>query len=145
MNLLLFHIVFLVSCTLRLVQAQGIYIASPKENSRLTGGQRVTVQVVRPNYILTASEVGIAIGIKVCDQGQRCPPPEAQLGTALYVGPFKPQFHEEEQSPYENFTVTVPQGEMGPASLNLVRFFLIGAGPSSTIQSTNITVNIADR
>lgn len=30
------------------------------------------------------------------------------MGTILYNGPFKPQFHESELLPYENFTVKIP-------------------------------------
>ncbi|KAI8072321.1 hypothetical protein BC940DRAFT_138706 [Gongronella butleri] len=141
MNRFLFYIVFLISCTLTLVQAQGINIMTPKPGERLTAGRLVTVQVVKNNHIIASTEVGIAIGIRACEGGQ-CPPPENQLGQILYTGPFDPQFHGPGPA-YQNFTVTVPKSStVGNANLNVVRFFLIGAGPTATIGYANVKVNI---
>ncbi|KOS18117.1 hypothetical protein ESCO_003294 [Escovopsis weberi] len=112
--------------------AQGIYVASPPAGALLALGETFVVQVVRPNFILRATEIGLAIGLVSCPNGT-CPPPTSQLGSVLYHGPFDPQYHGPGQQ-YENFTVQVPINfQPGPASIQVARFFLIGAGSTPTI------------
>ncbi|KAJ3504897.1 hypothetical protein NLJ89_g7698 [Agrocybe chaxingu] len=126
------------------VAAQASFIGHPPAGSSLLPGQTLTVQVVRPNSIQGSIEVGMVIGLLDC-QFLPCPPPNAQVGTILFNGDFNPQLHEKPGMPYQNFTVTIPSAEFLPnnvAQLGVVRFHLIGAGPSPVLESNNVTLRV---
>lgn len=70
--------------------------------------------------------MAVAIGINPCSSG-RCLPATDVLGTVLYNGPFNPVYHESALPPYQNFTVTIPEGiNPGSAQLNVAHASLIG-------------------
>jgi hypothetical protein len=49
------------------------------------------------------------------------------MGTILYQGPFDPQYHESDQPPYQNFTVTLPNLiAAGDAQINVAHAALVG-------------------
>ncbi|KAJ7482230.1 hypothetical protein B0H11DRAFT_1723739 [Mycena galericulata] len=131
------------------VWAQGVQIGSPAPGATIQFGSNFTLQLIRPDDIEAAIEVGIAIGLLPCPISEEatCPPPEDQLGDILFTGPFTPTLHPMALF-YENFTVTAPSSDSGfstgRAQLSVVRFFLIGAGPSPTTELVNITVNMSD-
>ncbi|KAE9394355.1 hypothetical protein BT96DRAFT_862911 [Gymnopus androsaceus JB14] len=121
-------------------EAQGIVINHPTANTTLHQGVPFTVQISRPNHIQYAYEVGVAIGALACTSP--CPDPESQLGDVLYTGPYNPQFHGPGDQ-YQNFTVTIPQGsQTGSYQLGIIRFFLIGAGPSEAVNEYAVPVHV---
>ncbi|PPQ78749.1 hypothetical protein CVT25_010752 [Psilocybe cyanescens] len=95
---------------------------------------------------LKVPEVGLVIGLLSCPADTHpagCAPPDAELGSVLFNGNFKPTIHEIPGEPYENFTVTVPSGfPSGTAQLSTARFHLIGAGPSPILEFNNVTLNV---
>ncbi|CAA7262901.1 unnamed protein product [Cyclocybe aegerita] len=124
--------------------AQASFIGYPPAGSSIHPGQEITVQVVRPNSIQGSIEVGMIIGLLDC-QFLPCPPPNARVGTILFNGDFAPQLHEQPGMPYQNFTVTIPSADFLPdnvAQLGVVRFHLIGAGPSPVLEFNNVTLGI---
>jgi hypothetical protein len=49
------------------------------------------------------------------------------MGTILYNGPFKPEYHESDQPPYQNFSVNIPEAiGKGKAQLNVAHVSLVG-------------------
>ncbi|KAF8139185.1 hypothetical protein K438DRAFT_720977 [Mycena galopus ATCC 62051] len=134
-----------ISCLyIATVWAQGVQIGSPLPGATLEFDSTFTFQLIRPNFIESATEVGIAVGLVSCPDSV-CPSPEGELGEILYTGPFNPTLHAMGMF-YENFTLTVPSSDFfsgtGPAQLAVVRFYLIGAGPAPTSEIENITVNL---
>ncbi|KAF9524265.1 hypothetical protein CPB83DRAFT_898019 [Crepidotus variabilis] len=122
--------------------AQASCIGSPAAGSNISPNQQITVQVVRPNSIQGSTEVGLAIGLLMCQQNP-CPPPSGQLGSVLYTGQFSPQPMGMGQY-YQNFTVTVPSYFQAPnkAQLATARLHLIGAGPSPNLELNTVSLNI---
>jgi hypothetical protein len=124
------------SFTVSAVFAQGIQIAYPTPNTSVTHGSNITITVVKPDTIDTDISVGLTIGMLQCTSP--CPDPTQELGAVLYAGAFNPQFPPSSASnhqPQQNFTVTVPNFS-GPVQLAAIHYALVGAGPSSTLQST---------
>ncbi|RDB18469.1 hypothetical protein Hypma_000294 [Hypsizygus marmoreus] len=126
--------------------AQRSFIGNPQDGATVTGGRRTVVQVVRPDSLQGSTEVGIVIGLQSCPITNPfpCAPPNEQVGTILYKGKYKPKLHEQPGRPYQNFTVTIPDADyfVGRAQLSVVRFHLIGAGPSPVLELNNITLNV---
>ncbi|ORX48761.1 hypothetical protein DM01DRAFT_327284 [Hesseltinella vesiculosa] len=135
-------ILAVLSSLLAHVSSQGITIAYPPAGANIYKGTQVSVQVIKNAHIMASTEIGLAIGIHSCENGQ-CPPAESNLGTVLYAGPFLPSVHEGHGQEYENISVTIPSYVPdGHSVLNVVRFFLIGAGPSATIGSATVHINV---
>ncbi|KAE9394353.1 hypothetical protein BT96DRAFT_194981 [Gymnopus androsaceus JB14] len=121
-------------------EAQGIIINQPTAGTTLSQGVPFTVQISRPGNIEFAYEVGLAIGALACTSP--CPDPESQIGDVLYTGPFDPEFHGPGEQ-YQNFTVTIPEGvQTGSYQLGILRFYLIGAGPSATLNEYTVPVSV---
>ncbi|KIK55997.1 hypothetical protein GYMLUDRAFT_47456 [Collybiopsis luxurians FD-317 M1] len=120
------------------VAAQGILIETPAPNSTLSHKKPFVVQIARPNDIESAIEVGLAIGVLGCPCEAD---PESQMGDVLYAGPFNPQFHGP-GLPYQNFTLTLPTGLTGSVQLGVLRFYLIGAGPSATLNEYSVPLTV---
>jgi hypothetical protein len=78
------------------------------------------------NSLTGSREIAVAIGVYPCNNGH-CLPAESTLGTVLYNGPFKPEYHELSGLPYENFTVTVPADlAKGSAVIGVAHAALVG-------------------
>ncbi|KAF9068134.1 hypothetical protein BDP27DRAFT_1295460 [Rhodocollybia butyracea] len=126
--------------------AQSIEVTLPAADTILFQGQPFVVQVVQPDSIISSIEVGLAIGVLHCTATPCQADPITQLGDVLYYGPYDPEFHEPGQQPYQNFTVTIPEGEFdgqtGIAQLGVVRLRLIGAGPSATLDQVAVSVTV---
>ncbi|KAJ6138145.1 hypothetical protein N7471_004631 [Penicillium samsonianum] len=122
--------------------AQRATIGLPTENQKINSGKEVVIQVQRPNSLSPSKEMGVAIGLSSCASSP-CRDADEVLGTILYNGPFKPEYHESGLPPYENFTVTVPaSATLGKNQINVAHAALIGAGPSAFLESLNQTVFI---
>ncbi|KKK11913.1 hypothetical protein P175DRAFT_0504944 [Aspergillus ochraceoroseus IBT 24754] len=121
--------------------AQNAVLSLPNGAS-LEAGSEVIVQVQRPNSLTGSTEMGVAIGVQSCPEST-CHPAESFLGTILYNGPFKPVYHETYNPPYENFSVTVPEGTpKGRALVGVAHATLVGAGPWPWLEVLNQTVTI---
>ncbi|KAK2459978.1 hypothetical protein APHAL10511_007984 [Amanita phalloides] len=120
--------------------AQGVDIIHPKSGSRFALGHKFTVELVRNPHIQTATEIGIAIGVYSCPSTP-CPPPDGALGYVMYAGPYHPESHGVGPQ-YQNFTVTLPTNSYyrGKAQLNVVRAFLIGAGPGAALGTASVPI-----
>ncbi|PPQ68377.1 hypothetical protein CVT24_004797 [Panaeolus cyanescens] len=127
---LLFTIYLLVAFNALSVLAQRAFIGLPTEGATLTRGQTFTVQLVRPNSLQGSTEVGLIIGLAPCDlfgPTPTCASPQSRIGSILFNGDYKPQFHEQPGRPYQNFTVKVPaEFPTGQAQLSTARFHLVG-------------------
>jgi len=129
----------LLACS---VLAQRSFITFPADGSTVVAGRRTVVQVTRPNSLQGSVEVGLVIGLQVCQSGT-CAPPNQQIGTVLFNGQYSPKLHEQPGRPYQNFTVTIPSSfPKGKAQLATARLHLIGAGPSPTLELNNITLTV---
>ncbi|CAP94588.1 hypothetical protein E8E15_004511 [Penicillium rubens] len=133
-----FFMVFFVAAAI----AQRATIGLPAENQKINSGEEVVIQVQRPNSLSSSKEMGVAIGLSSCESAP-CRDADEVLGTILYNGPFKPEYHESSLPPYENFTVTVPaSATLGKSQINIAHAALIGAGPSAFLESLNQTVYV---
>lgn len=66
------------------------------------------------------------------------------MGRILYNGPFNPQYHENYNPPYENFTVQIPSNAAsGTALLGVAHVTLVGAGYSPFLETLNRTITIS--
>ncbi|KAJ5217015.1 hypothetical protein N7468_010023 [Penicillium chermesinum] len=121
-----------------LAAAQSANFGLPAENVELKAGSETIVQIQRPNTLTSSTEIGVAIGLSTLDE-----PADEVFGTVLHTGPFEPKYHESRSPPYQNFTVTIPEGtKKGKAHLTIAHATLIGAGPYPDLQTLNRTVTI---
>ncbi|KAJ5904937.1 uncharacterized protein N7473_001853 [Penicillium subrubescens] len=120
--------------------AQNSIIGLPTAGYMITKGGNVTVQVQRPNSLTGSTEIAVIIGVSSC-ASTPCQPAGEVMGTILYQGPFDPQYHESDQPPYQNFTVTLPNLiAAGDAQINVAHAALVGAGPFPYLETLNRTV-----
>ncbi|KAF3389484.1 hypothetical protein F1880_003470 [Penicillium rolfsii] len=120
--------------------AQNAGIGLPTADQKLTKGSDIVVQVQRPNSLTGSTEMAVAIGISSCTNGP-CIPSDEFMGTILYNGGFKPEYHETSLPPYENFTVTVPSSfAAGNAQINVAHAALVGASQYPFLETLNRTV-----
>ncbi|VDC07749.1 unnamed protein product [Peniophora sp. CBMAI 1063] len=126
------------------VAAQNTAIGYPPDQTTVSPGQNMTVQINRPNSLTGSQEVAVVIAVghcfaTPCDNTER-------LGAILYNGPFNPQYptnHTPQDTPQQNFTVQIPPGmATGPAALTLVHLSLVGAGPLPFMETHNVTLNV---
>lgn len=123
--------------------SQTIDIGYPTNGDVLHAGGQLTAKIDRPDSIIGCTEVGIALAIISCVNGQ-CPSPSERLGSVLYAGPFDPQAHGGGGF-YQNFTVTVPSSlSSGQALFTLTHLCLLGAGPFPLLEYRNATVTITN-
>jgi len=127
--------------------AQVVSIGSPSPNAVIAAGQPLTVEVFKPNAQSPSTDVALIIAIAPCSNNH-CPDPSQQLGSILYTGPFNPIAHPQDASgwkpPYQNFTVTVPEGLQGGEQvvLSVTHFALIGAGPSPFLEQKTVDLTV---
>ncbi|GFF52441.1 hypothetical protein IFM61606_06430 [Aspergillus udagawae] len=134
-----YFILFLVATA----SAQNVAIGLPSPGENLTPGSSTVVQIQRPNSLTGSQELAVAIGLSSCADS-KCYAPEDVMGTILYNGPFKPEYHESSQPPYQNFSVNIPEAiGKGTAQLNIAHVSLVGAGPFPFLETLNRTVHIA--
>jgi hypothetical protein len=123
--------------------AQNVAIGLPSAGENLTPGSSTVIQIQRPNSLTGSQEIAVAIGLSSCADS-KCYAPEDVMGTILYNGPFKPEYHESSQPPYQNFSVNIPEAiGKGTAQLNIAHVSLVGAGPFPFMETLNRTVLIA--
>ncbi|EAW24725.1 uncharacterized protein NFIA_102090 [Aspergillus fischeri NRRL 181] len=125
------------------VSAQNVAIGLPAEGENLAPGSSTVVQIQRPNSLTGSQEIAVAIGLSSCADS-KCYSSEDVMGTILYNGPFKPEYHESGLPPYQNFSVNIPESiGKGTAQLNIAHVSLVGAGPFPFMETLNRTVLIA--
>ncbi|KAF8262820.1 hypothetical protein EI94DRAFT_1742468, partial [Lactarius quietus] len=91
--------------------AQTIEIGEPQPCTPITPGQNFTVQVNRPDSLVSSVDVAIVISLLPCPENGVCPSPFDELGSTLYLGPYNPQFPTApgpNHIPQQNFSVQVP-------------------------------------
>ncbi|KAE8368000.1 hypothetical protein BDV27DRAFT_123086 [Aspergillus caelatus] len=124
------------------VSAQNAFIGLPKKDQEITAGEKLVVQVLRPNSLTGSEEMGVAIGVASCASNP-CMAPKDTLGTLLYNGPFKPEYHDN-LGPYQNFTVTIPDSiAKGDAQINVAHVAIVGASAWPYLDLLNQTVVVA--
>ncbi|KAL4944953.1 hypothetical protein BDV06DRAFT_185988 [Aspergillus oleicola] len=121
--------------------AQNVFVSLP-QGKQVKAGSDVTVRVTRPNSLTGSTEIGIAIGIQHCgDDG--CLDSDSTLGTELYAGSYSPNYHESTGMPYQNFTVTIPEGTAtGPAVVGVAHAALVGASVWPFFEVVNTTATV---
>ncbi|KAJ7171099.1 hypothetical protein C8R46DRAFT_1262151 [Mycena filopes] len=121
--------------------AQTIEIGAPLNGSSVKAGRKMTVEVDRPDTLTGSVEVAIVIAFLNCNS-YPCPSPMDELGTILYNGSYRPEFHNVPgyKPPHQNFTVRVPKSAKGRSQLSVVHFSLVGAGPFPFLESRNVTL-----
>ncbi|KAL4962048.1 uncharacterized protein BDV14DRAFT_203202 [Aspergillus stella-maris] len=121
--------------------AQNAFVNLP-QGKEIKAGSDIVVQVTRPNSLTGSTEIGIGIGIQHCgDNG--CLDSDSTLGTELYAGSFSPNYHESTSQPYQNFTVTIPEGiQTGPAVVGVAHAALVGASVWPFFEVINTTATV---
>ncbi|KAJ8083626.1 hypothetical protein PM082_009501 [Marasmius tenuissimus] len=125
--------------------AQKAHIALPTNGSDVQAGQDLLIKVDRPNFLSSAVEVAIVLGLTSCNP--TCRPPQDGIGpgSILYKGPFDPKYKDgfPMLQPHENFTVNVPNTTpKGTAQLSLIQFDLIGASLGPNLAYDAVYVNV---
>ncbi|KAF7587687.1 hypothetical protein BBP40_006873 [Aspergillus hancockii] len=124
------------------VSAQNAGIGYPAEGQQISPGDELVVQVQRPNSLTGSVELGVAVGISFCASSP-CFSPKESLGTLLYNGPFKPEYHETSRPPYQNFTVQIPDSAAeGTAQINIAHVAIVGASAWPFLETLNRTVTV---
>ncbi|PPQ98091.1 hypothetical protein CVT26_003261 [Gymnopilus dilepis] len=126
---------FSLSNALAAIALEHISIASPQPGATVAPGQQITVEIDRPSFQSSSTEVSIVIGITFCGTGV-CTPSDGLIGIPLHVGPFAPTNDPSEPSkpPFQNFTVAIPDGiGSGAYQLNVLHVGLVGAIASAVI------------
>ncbi|KAB8071476.1 hypothetical protein BDV29DRAFT_179133 [Aspergillus leporis] len=124
------------------VSAQNAVIGYPAEGQQIAQGEELVVQVQRPNSLTGSVEVAVAIGVAFCASSP-CFAPKDSIGTILYNGPFKPEYHETSQPPYQNFTVQIPDSAAeGTAQINVAHVAIVGASTWPFFETLNRTVTV---
>ncbi|KAJ3575118.1 hypothetical protein NP233_g1314 [Leucocoprinus birnbaumii] len=121
-------IISIVLPCLALAQAQRISVSSPPDQATVSAGQQMVIEVDRPNFLSSAQEVAVVIGIQSC-AATPCAPPSGTMGQILYSGGFdpKPDPNDAIKPPHQNFTVTLPSNlPKGSAQVGVAHFSLIG-------------------
>ncbi|KAF5354875.1 hypothetical protein D9756_005305 [Leucocoprinus leucothites] len=122
--------------------AQRVAIGSPPDQAMVSAGQQMVVEVDRPNFLSSAQEVSVVIGIQSC-AATPCAAPNRMMGQILYSGGFDPQPDAKNTSkpPHQNFTVTLPSNlQKGSAQIGVAHFSLIGAGLEPFMETKNVSV-----
>ncbi|KAL0565512.1 hypothetical protein V5O48_016509 [Marasmius crinis-equi] len=130
------------------VAAQKANIAVPINGTDVQAGSNITIEVDRPNFLSSANEVAIVLGLVSCSDNSTCRAPQegGGINEILYQGPFNPQYGGYYAlPPHQNFTVTVPADfANGTAQLSLTQFTLIGASLTPTLFYDVVHVNVVD-
>ncbi|KAF9259215.1 hypothetical protein L218DRAFT_1004097 [Marasmius fiardii PR-910] len=136
---------FLTLIAVASAAAQRASFGFPLNGTDIPADQEFVLQIARPNFISSAIEVGIVIGVASCEQATCIAPADGGMGTILYNGPFSPEYDEAAPSlpPHQNFTGHLPEDiAKGPAQLSLTQFSLIGASEVPSTFYDVIFVNI---
>ncbi|KZV68470.1 hypothetical protein PENSPDRAFT_687238 [Peniophora sp. CONT] len=124
--------------------AQNTAIGYPPDQTTVSPGQNMTVQVNRPNSLTGSQEVAVVIAVGHC-YATPCDNTE-RLGTILYNGPFKPEYpttHTPQDTPQQNFSIQIPPGmATGQAALSVFHISLVGAGPVPFTEMHNVALNV---
>ncbi|KAJ7463304.1 hypothetical protein FB451DRAFT_1043258 [Mycena latifolia] len=102
--------------------AQSVQIGAPANGSTVTGRSKITLTIA------PTVNIAVAIAMAFCGSSAKCAPPTEDLGIILEKSVYNPTIHNiTDWSPYENFTVTVPNDlPVGIWQLNIAHFAEIG-------------------
>ncbi|KAH8798450.1 hypothetical protein DL96DRAFT_887139 [Flagelloscypha sp. PMI_526] len=121
------------------VLAQTVNINTPPSGSSFSAGSSFSIQITRPPYIQSQTEVGIALGLQHCPSSTFCDTANNILGTTiLYKGSFSPV-----TGVGQTFDVTIPSDfPTGTAQIGLARLALLGVSnaPYTDYQGVQIQV-----
>lgn len=135
---------FALVASISTVFAQRVAVAFPTPGQNIPAGSSINVQVQEGSYFISclktlqismssSTEVGIAITLQHCQQTP-CEDISQNLGTIFYAGPYQPQRFDPPSAsgaPYQNFTVSIPQGfQKGPAVFSVPHSYLVGVSSS---------------
>ncbi|KAJ7790372.1 hypothetical protein B0H13DRAFT_1615683 [Mycena leptocephala] len=125
--------------------AQGIRIGAPANGTTVRAGSKIIIEVDRPDTLTPSIEIAIVIGFLSCG-AYPCPSPLDRIGTILYNGGYRPEWHNIPfKPPHQNFTVTIPKATLpGKAELSVIHFTLVGAGPWPLLESRNVTLVVVN-
>ncbi|KAG7086995.1 hypothetical protein E1B28_012973 [Marasmius oreades] len=127
------------------VAAQRANIGFPTNGTDVIAGKDLLIEVDRPNFLSSAVEVAIVLGLTSCASYPCGAPSERGVGRILYSGPFNPQYKLDypRLPPHQNFTVSIP-GDLakGMAQISLTQFDLVGASLIPSTSYDTIYVNV---
>ncbi|KAF9267412.1 hypothetical protein L218DRAFT_955302 [Marasmius fiardii PR-910] len=125
------------------VLSQSIQIAQPTDGTTVTPGQSLNVMLEFPNSLTGMKHVSVVISSLDCTQECSKQVASDSLGKTLYAGDYDPEFHESDKPPYQNFTVTLPQGIVTSSTqLTVAHFMLVGASASPILEFKNVTLAV---
>ncbi|EJD01450.1 uncharacterized protein FOMMEDRAFT_158595 [Fomitiporia mediterranea MF3/22] len=121
--------------------AQMVSIASPAPGETLTPGSNVVVELDSANGLTNFEHISVALGIAPVPNDTSTP----TIGTMLFAGNYTPQLHEANKPMYQNFSVTIPDGQVaGNSTLSVAHFYLVGAGLEPILEMKNISVMLSN-
>ncbi|KAE8350551.1 hypothetical protein BDV28DRAFT_150835 [Aspergillus coremiiformis] len=133
---------YVVAVLAATVSAQTVNLTVPAPGQQITAGQDLVVQIQRPTAATGSMEVAVVIGMASC-AAEACWPPSSSMGSILYSGPYDPEYRDPMQSPFQNFTVKVPDNlAKGPAQVNVAHMTIIGASAAPFMETRNQSVVI---
>ncbi|KAL5488055.1 hypothetical protein ACEPAI_6163 [Sanghuangporus weigelae] len=106
------------------VLGQMVSIAAPDPGETLTPGSSIVVELDSANGLTNFQHVSVALGIAPVPNDTST----STLGTMLFAGNYTPTLHEQNKSMYQNFTLTIPDGQVsGNSTLSVAHFYLVGS------------------
>ncbi|KAK7440586.1 hypothetical protein VKT23_016934 [Stygiomarasmius scandens] len=124
---------------------QSVEFGAPANGASVSAGTNITVEVDVPTPPTPFQDVSVAIGLTMCEQFT-CGNPQELMQFLLFAGPFNPERDPQARTKpaHQNFTVTLPSGQSGPAQLGVVHFTLgrEAAGFTSILNSNSINLTL---
>ncbi|KAL5530722.1 hypothetical protein ACEPAF_6980 [Sanghuangporus sanghuang] len=106
------------------VLGQMVSIAAPAPGETLAPGSSIVVELDSANGLTNFQHVSVALGIAPVPSDTSTP----TLGTVLFAGNYTPTLHEQNKPMYQNFTLTIPDGQVsGNSTLSVAHFYLVGS------------------
>ncbi|KAL5527384.1 hypothetical protein ACEPAG_6175 [Sanghuangporus baumii] len=119
------------------VLGQMVSFAAPAPGVTLTPGSSIVVELDSANGLTNFQHVSVALGIAPVPNDTSTP----TIGTMLFAGNYTPTLHEQNKPMYQNFTLTIPDGQIsGNSTLSVAHFYLVGAGLEPILETRNISV-----
>ncbi|KAL5508255.1 hypothetical protein ACEPAH_5874 [Sanghuangporus vaninii] len=123
------------------VLGQMVSFAAPAPGETLIPGSSIVVELDSANGLTNFQHISVALGVALGVAPVPNDTSTPTIGTMLFAGNYTPTLHEQNKPMYQNFTLTIPDGQVsGNSTLSVAHFYLVGAGLEPILETRNISV-----